>query len=365
MTKLASDSFETTHRVLFENANKIPLENNSVDLVITSPPYPMIEMWDDIFINQNPVIHEKLINNDGNNAFREMHKVLNEIWMEIARLVKEGGFVCINIGDATRKIGDNFQLYSNQTEIISFFINHGFSCLPPIIWRKQSNKPNKFMGSGMLPAGAYVTHEHEYILIFRKGKIRIFDPESKVIRQKSAIFWEERNIWYSDIWDKLKGISQNLLNKDTRKRSAAFPFELAYRLINMYSIQGDIILDPFLGTGTSVLAAIASGRNSIGIEIDNSLEKVIFKRIEDEILQLNSINKNRMDKHIQFCKNRSNEKDIKYKSLLYEFPVVTRQEINISFPFVENYKLSNNVITCIHTYTHPDKINVSMNRFFD
>ena len=77
----------------------------------------------------------------------------------------------------------------------------GFQSIPLILWRKQTNAPNKFMGSGMLPAGAYVTLEHEYILVLRKGSKREFKKaEEKRNRHESAIFWEERNIWYSDIW---------------------------------------------------------------------------------------------------------------------------------------------------------------------
>ena len=104
----------------------------------------------------------------------------------------------------------------------------------------------------MYPGGAYVTLEHEYILILRKnGKRKFTTQPEKQNRRESAYFWEERNIWFSDIWD-LKGIRQDIQQKDIRTRSAAFPFELAYRLINMYSVFGDTILDPFLGTGTTI-----------------------------------------------------------------------------------------------------------------
>ncbi|MFW6335242.1 MAG: DNA methyltransferase, partial [Desulfosalsimonas sp.] len=109
--------------------------------------------------------------------------------------------MCVNIGDAVRKLGDSFSLYPNHSEIIRAFLSRGLTPLPAIIWRKQTNAPNKFMGSGMLPAGAYVTLEHEYVLIFRKGAKRQFaTPAQKLNRKKSAIFWEERNQWYSDVW---------------------------------------------------------------------------------------------------------------------------------------------------------------------
>ena len=104
------------------------------------------------------------------------------------------------------------------------------------------------MGSGMLPAGAYVTLEHEYILIVRKGSKREFKTEvEKENRRESALFWEERNVWYSDVWTDIKGTEQKLPKAMSRLRSAAFPFELAYRLINMYSVKGDVILDSISG----------------------------------------------------------------------------------------------------------------------
>ena len=137
------------------------------------------------------------------------------------------------------------------------------------------------MGSGMLPAGAYVTLEHEYILILRKGGKREFKKESdKQNRRESALFWEERNLWFSDIWFDIKGTpqtlgAQNLGDKTARKRSGAYPFELAHRLINMYSVKGDRVLDPFLGTGTTMAAAMAAGRNSVGYEMDASLGPAI------------------------------------------------------------------------------------------
>ena len=127
----------------------------------------------------------------------------------------------------------------------------------------------------MLPAGAYVTLEHEYILILRKGGLRKFSSSAqKQNRNRSALFWEERNRWFSDTWD-IAGERQELDGGATRSRSAAFPFELAYRLISMYSVRSDTVFDPFMGTGTSLLAAAAACRNSIGMDIDPSFERLL------------------------------------------------------------------------------------------
>ena len=322
---------KTKHSIYFQNAKKMnQVPTKSVDLVVTSSPYPLIEMWDSEFVDKGNKIKEALSCDNGLSTFELMHLELDEIWCEVERVLKIGGICCINIGDAVRTIGKNFRLYPNHARILTTFSNLGLSTLPEIIWRKPTNAPNKFMGSGMLPPTAYVTLEHEFILIFRKGGKREFkSEEEKVNRRESAYFWEERNIWFSDIWD-FRGTTQTMLDKDTkdlRTRSAAFPFELAYRLINMFSVKNDTILDPFLGTGTTSIAAMISARNSIGFEIDESLKTSVTNRINDIIAFGNSIISNRLNKHKEFVTSRLNAgKEIKYTNQRYEFPVITRQE---------------------------------------
>jgi hypothetical protein len=184
------------------------------------------------------------------------------------------------------------------------------------------------MGSGMLPAGAYVTLEHEYILILRKGLKREFESTAeKKLRRESAIFWEERNSWYSDVWLDLKGTTQKLQSNNNRLRSAAFPFEIPYRLINMFSVKEDTVLDPFLGTGTTMWAAMTAGRNSIGFEMEDSFRKTIFANRYDSVQFSNQIISDRIDRHIDFVRNRYETKgEFKYKNKHYNFPVVTQQE---------------------------------------
>ncbi len=213
----------TIHKIFFENSIDMEeIKSESVDLVVTSPPYPMIEMWDDSFSEQDHNIQSAIDSDNGMLAFELMHKQLDPVWKELFRVVREGGFVCINIGDATRSIGGNFGLYSNHARILNKLIELGFTPLPCVLWRKQTNAPNKFMGSGTLPSGAYVTLEHEYVLILRKGSKRVFNnDEMKLKRRESAIFWEERNNWYSDVWMDIKGITQGINDKEGRKRSAA------------------------------------------------------------------------------------------------------------------------------------------------
>ena len=320
---------KTKHKVIFSDAkNMEAVPSESVDLIVTSPPYPMIQMWDDIFSEQSSSVKNALKKGDGSKAFELMHEILDPIWAEVYRVLKFGGFACINIGDATRTINGNFVLYPNHMRILKSSLALGFSSLPCILWRKQTNAPNKFMGSGMLPAGAYVTLEHEYILILRKGPKREFKrEEDKKIRRESAIFWEERNSWFSDVWFDVKGTPQALNKKEARLRSAAYPFEIAYRLISMYSAKGDVVLDPFLGTGTTTFAAMASGRYSIGYEIDATFQDTI-NDLKNEVMPFsNQYIQNRLFKHIQFVSKRINEKrPFKYNNKFYGFPVMTSQE---------------------------------------
>jgi modification methylase len=332
---------KTTHKVIYNNSSNLDcIESNSIDIIVTSPPYPMIEMWDEIFSKMDPNVESALSNKDGRLAFELMHRQLDKVWDNAYRVLKEGGFACINIGDATRTIDKNFQIYLNRTRMSSYLLSLGFNALPEILWRKQTNAPNKFMGSGTLPAGAYVTLEHEYIMIFRKGRKREFKTSlEKLNRQKSSYFWEERNVWFSDIWD-FKGTSQKMSNKKTRERSAAYPFELAYRLINMYSVQGDTVLDPFLGTGTTTIASIASKRNSIGVEVDSNFKEVIESNICYNTDFINKYIETRYKRHVDFVRDRSSMgKDFKHKNIHYDFPVVTSSEKEIEFNYLKNLSL--------------------------
>ena len=325
---------KTTHKHYICNAAKMAaVADRSVNLVVTSPPYPMIDMWDEIFSHQDRKIETALKKPDGALAFERMHQVLDRVWKEMFRVLSPGGFACINIGDATRTLGNNFALYPNHARILNATQAFGFTALPCILWRKQTNAPNKFMGSGMLPAGAYVTLEHEYILVLRKGGKREFtSPATKENRHQSALFWEERNQWFSDIWMDLKGTRQAMGKQKKRNRSGAFPFELAYRLINMYSVKEDLVLDPFLGTGTTTLAAMAAGRNSTGYEIDPSLLENFYDKCQDSLDHFSSVIQHRIDLHREFVQGRLEAgKLIKHENTHYGFPVVTRQEKELVF----------------------------------
>ena len=284
---MMSIDITTNHKIIFGDSRKMDkIDDESVHLVVTFPPYPMIEMWDNLFKMLNPKISElwTKMENEENEEKKEklimqiynlMHQTLYPVWEEIYRVLVPGGIACINIGDATRKINGVFRLFPNHSKIIENFEKIGFVTLPYILWKKPSNKPNAFLGSGFLPPNAYVTLDVEYILIFRKGKPRKFKPKDP-LRYASAYTKEERDKWFSQIWE-IVGDRQthNKLNR----RTASFPEEIPRRLIRMFSIIGDTILDPFLGTGTTIKSAIELKRNSIGYEIDKSLKPVIEEKI--------------------------------------------------------------------------------------
>lgn len=327
----------TRHTVHHADARDLGfLGSHSVNLVVTSPPYPMIEMWDGVFASLDSEVdadgrittpaagaHDR---NGPEAAFAGMHRILDAVWRECFRILKPGGFLCINIGDATRTVGEHFRLYTNHARIISACEDMGFQSLPPVLWHKPTNAPNKFMGSGMLPAGAYVTLEHEYVLIFRKGGRRVFSEDDRARRQRSAFFWEERNVWFSDVWD-LRGTRQSLASRDTRERSGAFPFELAFRLICMYSLSGDLVLDPFLGTGTTTAAALSAGRNSLGVEIDSRFDQTIRTTIAAGAQAGAERQERRVREHLDFVRLRAeSDKPLTHHNEPHGFPVMTRQE---------------------------------------
>jgi len=281
---------KTTHRIIIgDSRNMEEIEDESVHLVVTSPPYPMIEMWDSTFRHLDEKINElwnkMSIEPDKRRKerltrkiYELMHENLAKVWKECYRVLINGGIACINIGDATRSINGVFRLFPNHSKVIEHCERLGFVTLPYILWKKPTNKPKykgkgAFLGSGFLPPNAYVTLDCEFILIFRKGEPRKFQPHDP-LRYASAYTKEERDKWFTQIWE-LAGAKQTV----KERRVGAFPEEIPYRLIRMFSIIGDTVLDPFLGTGTTTKVAITLNRNSIGYEIDESLLPIIKEKV--------------------------------------------------------------------------------------
>ena len=279
---------QTEHKIILGNSQQMPeLDDGSVQLMVTSPPYPMIKMWDDLFAKADPKIAElwkKLEADDQEVTVRQlygaMHNYLGKVWQETYRVLVEGGIACINIGDATRTVNGKFQLFPNHSRITEICEKVGFTTLPYILWKKPTTKPKykgkgAFLGSGFLPPNAYVTLDCEFILLFRKGNLRKFPPHDK-LRYESAFKKTERDEWFSQIWA-LKGIRQTAT--ELERRTAAYPEEIAQRLIKMFSVKGETVLDPFVGSGTTTQVALINDRNSVGYELDENLLPIIQDRL--------------------------------------------------------------------------------------
>jgi len=301
---------KTNHKIHFEDARELDEE---VELVVTSPPYPMVEMWDEPFSELGVDINQREVHT----TFMEMHRILDGVWKMLRDSVVQGGIVCINVGDSTRNFGGQFRRFPNAARITQKMANYGFTPLPSIIWKKTTNSPSSFMGSGMSPPNQYVTSENEYILIFRKGgKLR--NPQS---RHEASYFFEERNEWFSGVWS-IGGAEQH--------GNAQFPFEIPFRLINMYSTYGDTVLDPFWGTGTTTRAAIASARNSIGYELDEELLDMFYDKLDFK--QLSEVQRHRIMVH-----DKVSDGSYKYESNVGLVKTKEQRDMRLFQPLSSNF----------------------------
>jgi DNA modification methylase len=224
-------------------------------------------------------IESRLLRRNRDANLREHARKSRQVWREAYLALIDGGIACINIGDATRTINGRFRLFPNHSKIIEHCERRGFTTLPYVLWKKPTTKPKykgkgAYLGSGFLPPNAYVTLDCEFTLIFRKGKLRQF-PHHDSRRYKSAFTKKERDEWFSQIWT-LAGTRQT--ESQIERRIAAFPEEIVNRLIRMFSVEGDTVLDPFLGSGTTTKTALQNERNSVGYETDESLIPLIKRR---------------------------------------------------------------------------------------
>jgi DNA modification methylase len=281
---------QTQHKIIFGNSQQmLEIEDRSVHLMVTSPPYPMVQMWDELFCKVDQGIAELFhkLNVEGDEEivkqiYDSMHVYLAKVWHETYRVLVDGGIACVNIGDATRSLNGRFQLFPNHSRIIEICEDIGFITLPYILWKKPTTKPKykgkgAFLGSGFLPPNAYVTLDCEFILLFRKGNLRKYPPKD-LIRYESAFTKRERDDWFSQIWA-FRGVRQT--SSELERRTAAYPEEIAQRLIRMFSVKKEMVLDPFLGSGTTTKIAMLNERNSIGYEVDEKMLSTITKKISN------------------------------------------------------------------------------------
>ncbi len=230
------------------------VESGSSDLAVTSPPYWHIKDYGcPGQIGHGQSLHEYLT-------------ALFQVWGECHRALREGGRLCVNAGDqfARASVYGRYRVIPLHAEIIQQCGLVGFDFLGSIIWRKKTTVNTSggavIMGSFPFPPNGIVELDYEHILIFKKpGKPKKAPP---AIREASRLSKEEWKTYFSGHWD-FAGI-----RKKAAGHEAAFPEELPRRLIRMFSFAGDLVLDPFLGSGTTARAALSLGRNAVGYEIN-------------------------------------------------------------------------------------------------
>ncbi|MBU1628349.1 site-specific DNA-methyltransferase [bacterium] len=285
---------KTKHKIILGDSRSMSeIPDKSIHLIITSPPYWQLKDYGEsrqIGFNDS---YEDYINN------------LNLVWRECHRVLHKGCRLCINIGDqfARSVYYGRYKIIPIRTEIIKFCESSGFDYMGAIIWQKvttcNTTGGATIMGSFPFPRNGILKLDYEFILIFKKcGK----SPQvSKEIKEMSKLTIEEWNRYFAGHW--------NFPGEKQDEHIAMFPEELPKRLIKMLSFHKDTVLDPFLGSGTTSLAAKNIGRNSVGYEINEKFLPIIkgklgltqsslFENVAIEIIQSES-------KDIDFEKEKS------------------------------------------------------------
>jgi len=244
------------------------ISDGSVHLVVTSPPY-----WNLKRYNEHP---DQMGHIDDYELFLEE---LNKVWKECFRVLTPGGRLVCVVGDVclSRKQHGRHVVVPLHADICVGCRKIGFDNLNPIIWHKISNASyevsngSKFLGKPYEP-NAIIKNDIEFILMQRKpGGYRQPTLEQ---RNKSRITKQEFNDWFRQFW--------NITGASTKQHPAPFPLELAHRLVRMFSFDSDTVLDPFGGSGTTSLAAIKTGRNSIMVDIDPAYLEMAKNRLQKE-----------------------------------------------------------------------------------
>lgn len=263
----------TTQTIWAGDARRLEwLDDESVHLVLTSPPY-----WT---LKEYPSRDGQL----GMVAdYEQFHDELDKVWRHCFRALVPGGrLVCI-VGDVclSRRRHGRHVVMPMHADIVVRARRIGFDNLSPIFWYKIANanyeveNGSSFLGKPYEP-NAIIKNDVEFILMLRKpGGYRQPTQEQ---RDLSRLSKEEYQEWFQQIW--------NVNGESTREHPAPYPEELAYRLVRMFSFADDTVLDPFLGTATTLLAAARCGRNGIGVEIEPQYVKMARSRLERELHDL-------------------------------------------------------------------------------
>lgn len=264
---------KTCHALFVGDAGieMLNLRDTSIGLVVTSPPYWNIKDYE----VKGQIGHDQ--------SYEEYIESLKQVWKESKRVLLPGCKLVINVGDQFLRSRDNGGIYEIKpihADIIKSCQELGFRFLGNIIWHKITTTKTtggcSWMGSIYYPRDGYITYEHEYIMIFKKaGKAPRPSEEAKDL---SKLPKEFRSKWFRGIWDDMPPEKQS-------EHCAMFPEELPMRIIRMFSFAGDTVLDPFVGSGTTMAAAKRWHRNSIGIEINPDFVTLIQSKVNNVLLK--------------------------------------------------------------------------------
>ena len=260
---------KTLHRLVQGDARRLGfIPDESIHLAVTSPPYWTLKKYNE---NRAQLGHMS--------DYEEFLEALGEVWREVYRALVPGGRLVCVVGDVclSRRQHGRHVVVPLHADICVLCRKIGFDNLNPIVWHKISNASYEVKGSSSFLGKPYepnaiIKNDIEFILMQRKpGGYRKPTQEQ---RQKSMISKTEFAEWFRQFW--------NLPGASTKTHPAPFPLKLAYRLVRMFSFWGDTVLDPFNGTGSTMLAAMQCERNSIGVEIDAEYCRMAARRLLEE-----------------------------------------------------------------------------------
>jgi len=271
----AAQSIPTRHELRLGDARATDhLAPESVHLVVTSPPYWTLKEYRDSTGQMGHIEN-----------YEEFLQELDRVWRHCFRALVHGGRLVCVVGDvclSRRKNNGRHTVVPLHASIQEHCRRIGYDNLAPIIWHKIANAAyevengSSFLGKPYEP-NSVIKNDIEFILMERKpGGYRTPDVAARVL---SVISAENHQKWFQQIWEGVTGAS-------TRQHPAPYPIELAERLVRMFSFVGDTVLDPFLGTGTTTVAAARFGRNSIGFEVDEQYFDLAHKRIAEDTSSL-------------------------------------------------------------------------------
>ncbi|MFN3550684.1 MAG: DNA methyltransferase [Endomicrobiia bacterium] len=262
---------QTIQKIFVKNSmDMTELPDNSVHLMITSPPYFDTKMY-----SKKPIENDLGDIHDIDEWFEKISKV----WKEVFRVLQPGRKAFINIMNLPIKLENgSFRTLNLVGKTIDICERLGFIFKRDIVWQK-TNAVIAHFGTYPYPGGILINNTHEFILEFEKPEVKGFDKYNHLTKEQKEKSKLDKQFWIeikkSDVW-----VIKPEGSGDKRLHVAPFPFELPYRIIKAFSYIGETVLDPFVGSGTTLLAAADLQRNAIGYEINSEIAKVAYERLK-------------------------------------------------------------------------------------